>query len=81
MAAMMDPAKKATQKLWSKDDDFNKIYVTKPRAIYFWFLHKEVTGRNYNIVKKVSDIIKDNPEVMDSTKNTALAKYIKNNNT
>ena len=52
MATMMDLDPKAAQKLQSKGGDLNKLYATEPKAIYFWFLYREVTGINSIFAKK-----------------------------
>ena len=67
LADMMDLAPKAAQKLWRKGGDRNKLYVTKIKAISFWFLYREVTGRKSTIVKTVSDLIEDNTEALEAT--------------
>ena len=59
----MDLAPKAAKKLQSKGD--------------LWFLYKEVTGRKSAIVKKVSDLIEDNPEALEETNRAAPAQHIK----
>ena len=80
MAAMTDLYPKAAQKLRSKSGDYNKLYVPKLKAIYFWLFYIEVTGRNSTIVKKHYDIIEDNPEALEATNEDALSKNIKDNN-
>ena len=71
---------KAEQKIWSKGGDCNKLYVPKLKAISLWFFYRKVTGINPTIVKKVSDIIEDNPEAPEATMEAALAQNSKGNN-
>ena len=80
MAAMTDLSPKAAQKLRSKSGDYNKLYVPKLKAIYFWLFYIEVTGRNSTIVKKYYDIIEDNPEALEATNRAALDLQIKDGN-
>ena len=67
MADMMDLAPKDAQKLRSKGGNYNKLYVTKLKTIYFWFFYREVNGRRSTTVN-FSDLIKNNPEELESTK-------------
>ena len=52
MAAMMDLAPKASQKLLIKCGDCNKIYVTKLKAIYFLLFYRDVTWRKSTIMNR-----------------------------
>ena len=80
MADMMDLSPKAAQKLWSKGGDCNKLYVNKVRATSFWFFYKEANGRNYTILKKVSNLIEDNTKALEETNGVSIAQHIKDNN-
>ena len=80
MADMMELAPKAAQKIWSKGGDWKNLYVPKIKAIPFWFLYTEVTGRKSTMLENVSDIIEDNHEALEATTEAALAQYIKDDN-
>ena len=80
MADIIDLAPKATHKLKSKGSDFNKIYVTKLKAIDFLFFHKKVTQRKSIIMGKVSDMIEDNSEALEATNKAPSDQHIKGNN-
>ena len=67
MAALIDLDPKYTHKLRSKGGNYNKLYVTKLKTIYFWFFYREVNGRRSTTVN-FSDLIKNNPEELESTK-------------
>ena len=51
----------------------NKLSGTELKAIVFWFLYNELTGINLTIVKKY-DLIGDNTEALEATKNATLAQ-------
>ena len=80
MAAMMNLDTKAAQKLQSKGGDLNKLYATKPKAIYFWLLYREVTGRNSTFAKKRFWYNWRSPEAMEATNKAALAQHINDYN-
>ena len=74
MATVTNLAKKTAQKLQSKGSDCNKLYVTKIKAIDFWFFYRDITGINSTVAKE-DYLVEDNPEALEAINDAAIVQH------